>query len=125
MNLKFSILNFQFSILFSFCLVLLTGCEAEPPGHIKDPGHLVYLGFGSNREVQCSRCHGEEGTGGMLGPKLRGIAQRKGESYVRETIRNGKGEGDNKMPAFAQDLTEEQIEQVIRFLSTWQDTLAE
>lgn len=125
MNCQLTIANCQLPIVFLLALLFL-GCEAKPPAHITDPGHLTYLGFGSNREVQCSRCHGEEGTGGMFGPKLRGIVQRKGEAFVRETIREGiVEEGEEEMPPFAQQLSEEQIEQVIRFLATLPDTLAE
>jgi mono/diheme cytochrome c family protein len=123
MSLKLSILNFQAAMPLFFSIIILLGCEAKPPAHVTDPGHLTYLGFGGNREVQCSRCHGEEGTGGMFGPKLRGIVQRKGEDYVRETIRHGIVEEDEEeMPAFAQQLSEEEIEQVIRFVATLTDS---
>ncbi|NUO81416.1 cytochrome c [candidate division KSB1 bacterium] len=109
-----------------FACVSFLGCEAKPPEHVTDPGHLIYLGFGSNREVQCSRCHGEEGTGGMFGPKLRGIVQRKGADHVRETILHGVvEEGEEEMPPFAQQLSEEEIEQVIRFVTTLTDSVAQ
>ncbi len=112
--------------LCGFACVFFVACEAEPPAHIKDPGHLIFLGFGRDREVQCSRCHGEEGTGGMFGPKLRGIVQRKGEDYVRETIRHGVvEEGEEEMPPFAQKLSEEEIEQVIRFVATLTDSVVQ
>lgn len=125
MNLKFSILNFQFSMLLLFAVIALLACEAEPPAHVKDPGQLIFLGFGKDREVQCSRCHGEEGTGGMFGPKLRGVVQRKGAERVREVIRHGViEEGEEEMPPFGGKLSEEEIEQVIRFLATWEDSVA-
>ncbi|MEK7728785.1 MAG: cytochrome c [candidate division KSB1 bacterium] len=105
-------------------LFLLLACEAEPPAHLKDPGQLIFLGFGRDREVQCSRCHGEEGTGGMFGPKLRGLVQRKGAEHVREIIRQGViEEGEEEMPPFGEKLSEEEIEQVIRFLATWGDSV--
>lgn len=86
-----------------------------------DPGQLIYLGY-TNKEANCSRCHGEEGQGGMFGPKIRGVLQKKGAEYVRETIQFGKG--DDEMPALAGQLNAEQIEQVIRFLSMWNDSSA-
>jgi mono/diheme cytochrome c family protein len=58
----------------------------------------------------------------MFGPKIRGVLQKKGADYVRETVRLGKGEGDDRMPALADELTGEQIEQVLRFLATWRDS---
>ncbi len=119
--------NFAGSLrLCAFACFSFLGCEAKPPAHIKDPGHLIYLGFGRNREVQCSRCHGEEGTGGMFGPKLRGLVQRKGAEYVRETIRYGiKEEDEEEMPPFAQELSAEEIEQIIHFLAAWEDSVAD
>lgn len=125
-NYQLLIVNCQLSIVGSMLVFLLAACEAEPPAHIKDPGHLIFLGFGRDREVQCSRCHGEEGTGGMFGPKLRGIVQRKGEEHVREAIRNGFMEEDEEeMPPFAQKLSEEEIEQVLRFVATLRDSARE
>ena len=122
-NYQLTIVNCQ--LLVAVALISLLACEAEPPAHIKDPGHLTYLGFGRNREVQCSRCHGEEGTGGMFGPKLRGTVQRKGEERVRAIIQHGViEEGEEEMPPFMQHLTSEEIEQVIRFLATWEDSVA-
>ncbi|KAA0224438.1 cytochrome c [candidate division KSB1 bacterium] len=103
-------------------LLLFFGCEPEPPAHIKDPGHLMFLGF-PNRETQCSRCHGEEGTGGMFGPKIRDVLQRKSRDYVREVILHGKGEDDDGMPGFAEHLTPEQVEQLLDFLAAWNDSL--
>ena len=110
-----------FQVVFVSAIFLLFGCDPKPPAHITDLGHLTYLGFGA-REVNCSRCHGDEGQGGMFGPKLQGVVERKGEDYVRQTIREGKGQGDDRMPAFSAELTAEQIEQLIRFLSTWRDS---
>jgi mono/diheme cytochrome c family protein len=110
-----------FFFLFSFCFLLLSSCDPKPPAHLTDPGQLIYLGY-TNKEANCSRCHGEEGQGGMSGPKIRGVLQKKGADHVREMIRHGKGEGDDKMPALGEQLTGEQIEQVIRYLSTWSDS---
>lgn len=103
-------------------IVTLLGCAAEPPKDVTDPGQLTYLGF-VNREVNCSRCHGAEGTGGMFGPKINDIMRRKSRAYVRDVILHGKGEDDDAMPGFAQQLTPEQVEQVLDFLATWVDSL--
>lgn len=83
-----------------------------------DPGALIYYGY-FKTEAQCSRCHGDEGQGGMFGPPIRDIMQKRSVERVRDIIANGKGEGDKKMPDFAGELTPAQIEQVIRFLQTW------
>ncbi len=112
--------SFQPVTLF-LTIVTLLGCAAEPPEEITDPGQLTYLGF-VHREVNCSRCHGPEGTGGMFGPKIHDILRRKSRAYVRDVILHGKGEED-AMPGFAQQLTPEQVEQIIDFLATWVDSL--
>lgn len=85
-----------------------------------DPGELIYYGF-VNQQAQCSRCHGDEGQGGMFGPKIRGALQKLGVDSVRAIITNGKGQDDKRMPGLAKELTPLQIEQVIWFLHRWDD----
>jgi len=109
-------------VIFFLSIVTWLGCAAEPPKDITDPGQLTYLGF-VNREVNCSRCHGPEGSGGMFGPKIHDVMRRKSRDYVRDVILYGKGEDNDGMPPFAQHLTAEQVEQVINFLATWVDSL--
>jgi mono/diheme cytochrome c family protein len=104
---------------FSFFLFC---CESGPPPGMTDPGELIYFGY-VNKQAQCSRCHGDEGQGGMFGPKIHDAMQRLGADSVRAIIQNGKGEGDRRMPGLADELTPEQIEQVIAFLRTWGDTV--
>lgn len=83
-----------------------------------NPGALIYYGY-VNKDAQCSRCHGDEGQGGMFGPQIRDAVAKRGGERVRDIIANGKGEGDKRMPDFASELTPVQIEQVIHFLQTW------
>lgn len=105
-------------VFFSF---LLFACASGPPPEMTDPGALIYYGY-FNKDAQCSRCHGDAGQGGMFGPPIRDILQKHSIERVRDIIANGKGEGDKKMPDFAGELTAAQIEQVIRFLQTWNIT---
>jgi mono/diheme cytochrome c family protein len=104
--------------IFAFLFFYLLGCESGPPPEMTAPGALIYYGY-VNKDAQCSRCHGDEGQGGMFGPKIRDIVEKRGVERVRDIIENGKGEGDKKMPDFAQQLKPAQIAQVIRFLQTW------
>ena len=108
-------------ILFILSSLMFWGCENSPPPEMTDPGALIYYGY-FNKDTQCSRCHGDEGQGGMFGPQIRDILQKRSIERVRDIIANGKGEGDKKMPDFAGELTPAQIEQVIRFLQTWNMT---
>jgi hypothetical protein len=107
-------------VLFSFLSFFLFCCKSGPPPGMTDPGELIYFGY-TNQQAQCSRCHGEEGQGGMFGPKIRGAVQKFGVDSVRAIIANGKGQGDKRMPGLAKELTPLQIEQVIWFLHRWDD----
>ena len=113
-NLKiavFAVLSFSF-----FC------CESGPPPGMTDPGELIYFGY-VNKQAQCSRCHGDEGQGGMFGPQIRGALKKLGADSVRAIINHGRGEGDKRMPGMVKELTPEQIEQVIAFLQRWESAV--
>ncbi|MDZ7342939.1 MAG: cytochrome c [candidate division KSB1 bacterium] len=105
-----------------FFLFGLAACESGPPPGMSDPGELIYFGY-VNKQAQCSRCHGEEGQGGMFGPKIFGAVKKLGVDSVRAIIQHGRGKGDTRMPALATELTSEQIEQVIAFLKTWEESI--
>ncbi len=106
------------AILFCLCLV---ACSPSPPPDITDPGQLIYLGY-ADKYAQCSRCHGQEGQGGMFGPSLHGSVKKIGVDSARQVIRFGRGVGDNRMDGFEGKLSSLQIEQVISFISTWADS---
>jgi len=96
-------------------------CNPSPPSDVTDPGQLIYLGY-ADKYAQCSRCHGQEGQGGMFGPTLHGGVKKLGADSVRQIIRFGRGAGNNRMEGFDEKLTPVQIEQVISFISTWADS---
>jgi mono/diheme cytochrome c family protein len=108
-------------IFLSFLSFSLLGCDSGPPPEMTDPGALIYHGY-ANKDAQCSRCHGDEGQGGMFGPEIRQAVQKLGVDSIRTVIINGRGKGDKRMPDFEEELTAAQIEQVIRFLQTWNIT---
>jgi len=68
------------------------------------------------KEANCSRCHGPEGNGGKLGPDLHGVFSKYSEEKIITIIREGKGEGREAMPAFEEQLTTDQIAELVRFL---------
>lgn len=101
------------------------GCSPEPPPHITDPGQLIYLGY-KDTYASCARCHGDEGQGGMDAPEIRNSISEYGREEVRHIIVHGEGTGKKKMPAFGRDFTEEEIEQILDFITHWgvMDTLS-
>jgi mono/diheme cytochrome c family protein len=65
----------------------------------------------------CAICHGQEANGkevgGKLVPSLRyGAAAKKSEAEIYEQIKNGK----LPMPAFKNQLTEDEINKMVRFV---------
>jgi mono/diheme cytochrome c family protein len=105
-------------VFFSFLSFYFFCCESGPPPGMTDPGELIYFGY-VNKQAQCSRCHGDEGQGGMFGPPVRGAMKKLGVDSVRAIITLGRGEGDKRMPGMAKELMPAQIEQVIGFLRKW------
>ncbi|HUA01144.1 MAG TPA: c-type cytochrome [Candidatus Aquilonibacter sp.] len=66
-------------------------------------------------EQRCSTCHGLD-AGGAMGPNIQGIPFRLGADVVKGIIKNGVGGGG--MPAFAGQLDDAQIQQIIDYLLT-------
>jgi mono/diheme cytochrome c family protein len=74
-------------------------------------------------ERDCDRCHEADSTRGKKGPSLKGIFQRKylslsglpaNDERVRDIIRLGR----NEMPAYSQQLTSQQIQDLLAYLHT-------
>jgi len=63
-------------------------------------------------EARCSTCHGLDG-GGAMGPNIQGIPFRLGADVVANIIKNGLSGG---MPAFAGQMNDAQIQQVVEYL---------
>ena len=68
----------------------------------------------------CRTCHGEEGTGGGIGPVLQGnqFVQQASDADLQQLIEQGRA--GTPMPPFAGRLTNEQITAVIALLRSWQ-----
>ncbi|MEW6719812.1 MAG: c-type cytochrome [Thermodesulfobacteriota bacterium] len=77
------------------------------------PGAAVFQTKG------CMNCHSLRGTGGTVGPKLDGIGGGMTEEQIRAYVRDPKSvEPTATMPAQKDNLTERELEEVARFLST-------
>ena len=97
----------------------MTGCEAKPPTDITDPGQLLFLGF-VKKEVNCARCHGQNGSGGPEAPDIRTVFKKYDKEMLAEIIEVGKGEGPDAMPPFEVKLNEEEINLLVKFLKSIQ-----
>ncbi|MFQ5706837.1 MAG: c-type cytochrome [bacterium] len=101
----------------AWLLLFWSACANKPPADITDPGQLLYLGYG-NKEVNCARCHGPEGQGGMQAPDIRNVFSKYDDDTVLDIIELGKGEGSKKMPPYEGKITEEELQELLRFLKT-------
>ena len=95
-----------------FISVIIFLCSAINIAWAGDPfaGSAIYV-------EHCVSCHGGDGSGEVAGtPSFRGGAlMSKGEFELRDKVRNGK----DLMPRFEGILTEEQIDDVVTYIRTF------
>jgi mono/diheme cytochrome c family protein len=77
----------------------------EPPPEEPD-GAAIY-------QQNCALCHGTDGTGGS-GPSLVGVGDHHTVDDLREIVQNGRG----TMPAWEGELSPEEIDAVVAYIST-------
>ncbi len=102
-----------------FCLSALS-CEKAPPADVTDPGQRLFLGF-TKKDVNCSRCHAQDGKGSDDGPDITKVLKKYDEDKIAEIIEEGKGLGEDAMPPFIDKVTEEEVDLLIGFLKTIQE----
>jgi nitric oxide reductase subunit C len=77
------------------------------------PGAAVFQTKG------CMNCHALKGTGGTVGPNLDGIGGGMSEEQIRAYVRDPKSvDPKATMPSQKDNLTERELEEVAKFLST-------
>jgi len=108
--------SFLFVVL--LLLLVLAACDSGPPPDMNNPGQLIFLGY-KDKYTSCARCHGKEGKGGWNKPSIRDAIAKHGRAKVRQFILQGKGTGDDAMPALQGYLTPEEVEQVLDYITTW------
>ncbi|MBW5446615.1 c-type cytochrome [Cohnella sp. CFH 77786] len=91
------------------------GLPRPVPGKEKIPAMVAAddPAFKTMQEAQCIACHGGELEGGA-GPALRGVGDLMNKEQIVETITNGRANG--AMPAFKDQLSAEQIDQIATWL---------
>lgn len=91
------------------------------PGDVERGKTLFY----THQVAACNRCHQVGGEGGVIGPALDGIASRKGEDYLRQsliepnaTIAENYPAPVSPMPPMNLLLDEQEIEDVLAYMNT-------
>jgi mono/diheme cytochrome c family protein len=97
-------------------IIISVSCGSKPPPGVSDPGHLLYLGFG-NKDVNCAKCHGQEGQGGWKGPDIRDVFVKSDSSKIVQIIKEGK-KGEKEMPGFEDKLSEHELLLILQHLKT-------
>lgn len=108
----------RLSIIFIFIATAGIACSEK----IAEPKNGIVIAESKSYEASlfrqnCAICHGTEANGklvdGKLVPSLRfGEAAKKSEAEIYDQIKNGK----LPMPAFRNQLTEAEINQMVRFV---------
>lgn len=115
--------TFRFKALALLGIALFgSGCNSLPPGKPlasltpdEAAGHVVFVSA-------CARCHNAYSTEALHGPSLYGVFRKPyltsgapaRDDRVLEVIRHGR----NLMPAAGADLTERQLQDLLRYLHT-------
>ena len=112
------------AVCFLFSILVLTGCDVQRrksdaelglnPQQIA--GRRIYDNY-------CDRCHAPYSSRGRQGPSMKGVFQRQylpmsgmpaNDDRVTDIVRMGR----NKMPAYAQVLSQQQINDLLAYLHT-------
>ncbi|MGA8041313.1 MAG: cytochrome c [Terracidiphilus sp.] len=103
--------------IFPGLLTLLLACCASQPAHAIWGGQkkaAQKAGAALFRDKGCAHCHGVAGVGGKKAPSLTGLPKDKNwtPAKITDQILNG----GQKMPPFADSLTDEQVAQIVGYL---------
>jgi ubiquinol-cytochrome c reductase cytochrome b subunit len=85
-----------------------------PASVVRSTDPTVVEGARLFHEKGCEYCHAIEGQGGKRGPDLSDVRSRMQPDQIAARITNG----SLNMPAYARTLTPEQVNTLVRFLST-------
>jgi mono/diheme cytochrome c family protein len=102
--------NLRLNFLGALSILLFLSAPAFPqnPKPDEQAGAILF------RDKGCTFCHGVGGVGGKKGPSLVDI--RKDKDWPPEKMTNQILNGGQKMPPFADSLTDAQIAQLVAYL---------
>lgn len=88
--------------------------DATPLKYVKGLSPLEMRGALVFQSKQCRNCHSLDGSGGLRGPALDGVATRQtGDQLVRQVIQGG-----GNMPAYGKNLTPAEVTALVAFMQT-------
>ena len=88
--------------------------EATPFKYVKGRSPLELRGALVLQSKQCRNCHSLDGSGGLRGPALDGVATRlTSDQLVRQVI-----QGSGNMPAYAKNLSPAEVDAIVAFMQT-------
>jgi ubiquinol-cytochrome c reductase cytochrome b subunit len=88
--------------------------EATPFKYVKGRSPLELRGALVFQSKQCRNCHSLDGSGGLRGPALDGVATRlTGDQLVRQVIQGG-----GNMPAYGKNLSPAEVDAIVAFMQT-------
>ncbi|HWA93794.1 MAG TPA: cytochrome c [Terracidiphilus sp.] len=102
------------SLSFLFCCAFLLSATAALPAQSTSANKDAAAGAVLFHDTGCAHCHGADLTGTKKGPSLVGIASNK--KWPPEKMRDQILNGGEKMPPFADSLSDDEIGQVIAYL---------
>ena len=88
--------------------------EATPFKYVKGRSPLELRGALVFQSKQCRNCHSLDGSGGLRGPALDGVATRlTSDQLVRQVIQGG-----GNMPAYGKNLSPAEVDALVAFMQT-------
>jgi ubiquinol-cytochrome c reductase cytochrome b subunit len=88
--------------------------EATPVKYVEGRSPLEMQGALVLQNKQCRNCHSLDGSGGMRGPALDGVATRlTGDQLTRQVIQGG-----GNMPAYGKNLSPAEVAALVAFMKT-------
>lgn len=88
--------------------------ETTPFKYVKDRSPLELRGALVLQSKQCRNCHSLDGSGGLRGPALDGVATRlTGDQLTRQVIQGG-----GNMPAYGKNLSPAEVDAIVAFMQT-------
>ncbi len=97
-------------------LVGFGGCAGIPLPKDKltdSPGGLIFNGY-AKTNIDCFMCHNGNGQGTMRGPSLADKVSDGSDQEIIDVIKNG----DGRMPAHKDRLSDEEVGQILAWLRT-------